>query len=558
MKGVILFIAALPVFAADSSSIPTYAHDIAPIVYEKCASCHRPSGAGPFPLLTYQEVKAHARQIADVTARRYMPPWPPEPGYGEFQDERRLTDAQIRIIGEWVRAGAPEGDASHAPTPPQFTSGWQLGAPDLVVEAPRPFTMPASGPDVFWNFILAPNLKTTRYVRAIEIRPGANRLVHHANLLIDRTGSMRRLDVIRGAGFGGMELTIDRNPLDPDSHFLFWKPGSVPYSEPDGFSWRLDPGNLLVLNAHLQPSGKVEQVQPSVGLYFTDQPPAYFPLLIQLEHDGALDIPAGVRDFLVSDDVRMPVDAEVLAVYPHAHYLGKRLEAYATLPDGSRKWLIRIPDWDLNWQAVYHYREPVFLPKGSLISMRYHYDNSAANPRNPNSPPKRVQAGNQATDEMGHLWLQILPRGPGDHRRPIQEAIMRRRLEKCPDDFSAHLNLGALLLSRLDAQGAATMLEAAVRIEPARPEAHDMLGEAFQALGRSAEALDEFRLALGADSNYLDARYNLALALAKFGKLDEAIENFRVVAAAYPDSARIQDKLDELVARKHAGEPPRP
>lgn len=535
--------------AGDAPQLPTFAHDIAPIIYQNCAPCHRPGQAAPFSLLSYEDVKKHARQIADVTGRRYMPPWPPEPGYGEFQDERRLTDEQIRLVGEWVRVGVPEGPISDVPPGPHFASDWQLGEPDLLLPAARPFLLPASGPDVFWNFIFHPDLKASRYVRAVEIRPGATGRVHHANLLIDRTGSTQSLGSTPGTGFPGMELTIDRNPLDPDSHFLFWKPGTVPYSEPDGLSWRLDPGNLLVLNAHLQPSGKEERVQPSIGLYFTDKPPTRFPLLVQLEHDGVLDIPAGARDFLVTDDFRMPVDGDVLAIYPHAHYLGKLLEAYATLPDGTRKWLIRIPDWDLNWQAVYRYRQRVFLPKGSVISMRYHYDNSAANVRNPNNPPKRVQAGNQATDEMGHLWLQVLPRGRGDHRRPLQEAIMRHRLEKYPNDFSAHLNLGALLLSRLDAQGAVTMLEQAVRIDPARPEAHDMLGSAFQALGRSAEALDQFRLALRVRPGYVDARYNLALALAKFGKFDEAVENFRPVAAAYPGSARLQDEFAELLAR---------
>lgn len=570
MKAVVVLLAGAlcAPLAAESPSGPTFAHDIAPIIYEQCAACHRPGGAGPFSLLTYEDVKAHARQIADVTARRYMPPWPPQAGYGEFQDERRLTDAQIRIIGDWVRTGAPEGDAEAARAAPQFAQGWQLGQPDLIVQAPRPFTMRASGPDVFWNFILAPDLKTTRYVRAIEIRPGAARLVHHANLLVDRMGSTRRLEASPGAGFGGMDLTLDRNPLDPDRYFLFWKPGSVPYSEPEGFSWRLDPGNVLVLNVHLQASGKTERVQPSVGLYFTDQAAKHFPLLIELEHDGVIDIPPGARDFAVGDDFKMPVDADVLAVYPHAHYLGKLLEAYASLPDGSRRWLIRIPDWDLNWQAVYRYRESVFLPQGSVISMRYHYDNSLANPRNPNSPPKRVRAGNQATDEMGHLWLQILPRGEGDGDagpraeramgRTVEESMMRHRLEKYPDDFSAHLNLGALLLAKLDAQSAVSMLEAAVRVDGARPEAHDMLGEAFQMLGRSADAMQEFRLALRARPDYLDARYNLALALAKSGKWDEAIENFRVVAAAYPDSARLQQQLRELMERKRASETPRP
>jgi Tfp pilus assembly protein PilF len=550
VKGIcFLLVLAVSARAGEAIQAPTFSRDIAPIVYQQCAPCHRPGEAGPFPLLSYADVKKHARQIADVTQRRYMPPWPPEQGFGDFENERRLSEEQIRLIDDWVRAGAPEGTESEAPSAPRFADGWQLGQPDLILSAARPFSMPASGADVFWNFIFDPDLKATRYVRAIEIRPGGNRLVHHANLLIDRTGATRRLEAAPGAGFPGMELTIDRNPLDPDSHFLFWKPGSVPYSEPDGFSWRLDPGNKLVLNTHLQPSGRREQVQPSIGLYFTDKPPTRFPLLIRLEHDGALDIPAGARDFVVSDDFRMPQDADVLAIYPHAHYLGKLLEGYATLPDGTRKWLIRIPDWDLNWQAVYRYREPVSLPKGSVISMRFHYDNSSGNPRNPNNPPKRVRAGNQATDEMGHLWLEVLPRGAGDHRRPLQEALMRHRLEKYPDDFSAHLNLGALLLSRLDAQDAVSMLRAAVRIDPQRPEAHDMLGSALQAVGRSSEALDEFRAALRAEPDYVDARYNLAFALAKAGKLKEAIENFRMVVAAYPNDARLESQLGEMLVR---------
>lgn len=550
----LLFIAAIPIAAQQLQPAPTFARDIAPLIYQNCAACHHAGGAGPFPLLTYEEVKKHARQIADVTRRRYMPPWLPQQGYGDFIGEDRLTDSQIRLIGDWVRAGAPEGDASQIPAPPRFDSEWQLGPPDVVLEASRAYRVPASGPDTFWNFVFQPDIKTTRYVRAVEIRPGKSRLIHHANLLIDRNGASKKLETSPGAGFPGMDLTLDRNPFDPDSHFLFWKPGSAPYTEPDGLSWRLAPGNLLVLNTHIQATGKPEEVRPSIGIYFTDKPPTHFPLLIELEHDGALDIPAGARDFEISDNFRMPEDADVLAVYPHAHYLGKLLEAYATLPDGSRKWLIRIPDWDFAWQAVYYYREPVFLPKGSLISMRYHYDNSSANPRNPNSPPKRVEAGNQATDEMGHLWLQILPRGRGDHRRPVQEAMMRHRLEKYPGDFLAHLNLGALLLSRLDAQDAEAMLARAVRIDPKRPEAHDMLGSAYEGLGRSSDAMNEFRIALQVDPNYIEARYDLALALAKAGKLDEAIENFRPVLAAFPDSPRLQSQFKDLLARRQSAE----
>jgi Tfp pilus assembly protein PilF len=527
---------------------PTFTHDIAPIVYEKCSPCHHPGEAAPFSLLTYQDVKKRAAQIAAVTRSGYMPPWLPEKGYGDFSGDRRLTSVQIETISEWVRDGAPEGPADAIPPAPDFSAAWQLGKPDLILEAGGSFELPASGRDIYWNFIFTPGLTTRRWVRAVEIRPGQPRVVHHANLLVDRTGSARLQESAAGKGFPGMDLVITRSPFDPDGNFLFWKPGSPPHVEPDGFSWRLDPGNQLVLNMHLQPSGKPEQVRPSIGLYFTDRPQAKFPVLVQLEDDEALDIPAGVRDFPIADDFKLPMDADILAVYPHAHYLGKVLEAWATLPNGSKKWLVRIPNWDQNWQAVYYYREPVFLPQGSVIHMRYHYDNSAANVRNPNHPPRRVRAGNQATDEMGHLWLQILPHGAGDHRRELEEAVVRHRLEKNPNDSVAHMNLGAILLSRLDPQAAVTELQAAARLDPNRPEVRNMLGLGLATLNRNADAISQFDLALKARPDYASARFNLATAQAKLGRIDEAIDNLRKVLAANPDDPYAKQRLSELIS----------
>jgi tetratricopeptide (TPR) repeat protein len=476
-----------------------------------------------------------------------MPPWLPEHGYGDFSGDRSLTPEQIATITRWVREGAPEGTAADTPGPPAFPDGWQLGTPDLVLQAPSSFPLPASGPDVYWNVIFTTGLATRRWVRAIEIRPGERRLVHHANLLVDRTGSARALETAPGKGFPGMDFVLMRSPFDPAGHFLFWKPGGAPHVEPAGFAWRLDPGNDLVLNMHLQPSGKPEEVRPSIGLYFTGEPQMKFPLVIELENDNALDIPAGARDFTVADDFRLPMDIDILAVYPHAHYLGKLLEAWATLPGGAKKWLVRIPNWDSNWQAVYYYREPLFLPKDAVIHMRYHYDNSAANVRNQNHPPKRVRAGNQATDEMGHLWLQVLPRGPGDRRRELQEAVIRHRLEKDPDDFEAHLNLGAIELTRLNAQAAVTELRAAVRLDPDRADAHNMLGLALAATGRNAEAIEQYALALRAKPGYASARFNLATALAKAGRVDEAVDNLRQVLADNPQDATVKRRLAEAL-----------
>jgi mono/diheme cytochrome c family protein len=540
---------------APSAKALTFAHDIAPIVYDHCASCHRPGESGPFPLLTFDDVRKHARQIVTVTQSRYMPPWLPQAGYGDFIDENRLSAEQIRKIADWVSQGTPEGVESEIPPVPQFTGGWQLGPPDLIVEAPEAFTLQADGTDVYHNFVLTPKIDKRRFVRAIEVRPGLGpddkRIVHHSNVIVDRSGWGHEQEASPGAGFAGMELANRRSVFDSDGYFLFWRPGGTPDVEPDGLAWILDPGNDLILNTHMRPDGKPEQIRPMVGLYFTGKPQTKSPMLLQLEHDGAINIAPGVRDFLVSDDFRLPMDVDALAVFAHAHYLATLMEAYATLPDGTRKWLIRIPAWDQNWQSVYRYRQPVFLPKGSVISMRYHYDNSMANVRNPNHPPKRVQAGNHATDEMGHLWLQVLPRDPA-HQRELVEALSRHTLEKYPDDFSAHMTLGAVLLSRANAQAAVPVVQAAVRIEPKSAEARNLLGDALGAVGRVPEAIAEYNQAVALRPDFINARFNLALALVKAGRYDDAIAEYQRILTVYPDDAELKQRLLEAQRARRA------
>jgi tetratricopeptide (TPR) repeat protein len=537
----------MPASPAPSAPTVNFYRHIAPIVSRNCAPCHRPGESGPFSLLTYEDAKRHASQIAAVTKRRYMPPWLPEPGYGDFVEEHRLTDAQIQRIQEWVKQGAPAGSIADAPPAPKFNSEWQLGAPDLVLHVPQPFPLSAGGPEVFWNFIIPVPVMTTRWVKAIEIRPGNPRVIHHASVIIDRSRSARRQEKISGAGFPGMDLTLAETTFDPDSSFLAWKPASIPAAEPDGMAWRADPGMDLVLNVHLRPSGKAEMVSPSIGLYFTDQPWTKFAMLVELEHDGAIDIPAGEPDYLLADDFRAPLDLKVLAVYPHAHYLGKRLEGYATLPDGTRKWLIRIPDWDLNWQGVYHFKEPVYLPRGTVISMRYHYDNSAENVRNPSRPPKRVKGGSQANDEMGNLWLQVLPSGEGDQRAVLQEALMRRLFEKYPGNFSANFNLGDLLLSQGNAADAIPYFARAWEAEPASALAATELGVALASASRMPEAERQFKRALELDPKFTDARYDLASAEAASREWEPAVSEFKQVLAERPDDAKARRHLGEVL-----------
>ena len=532
----------------------TFDRDIAPIVYKYCAPCHRPGEAGPFPLLTYKDTALFARQIAVITERRIMPPWLPDPGELKFAGELRLSDEHIALFKKWAEEGAPEGNAGDLPPAPKFTPGWQLGKPDLVLHAKKPYALAASGTDNYWNFIFPTDFPTTRWVKAIEIRPGEKRVVHHANILLDREQSSRSQEKHPGDGFPGMELRIESETFDPDSHIFFWKPGSVPHVEPEDMALRLEPGSDLILNTHLQPSGKPESIQPSIGLYFTDTPATKFPVLLELQNDKALDIPPGASDFEVTDELTMPVDVDLLAIYPHAHYLGKDLLATAQLPDGSRHTLIHIPKWDLNWQAVFYYAEQVFLPKGTTVQMRYIYDNSTANTANPFRPPQRIRGGNRTTDEMAHLWLQVLPRGDAaeasDARRVLQEAIARHDVTRDPGDFGAQYNLGAMLQARGATREALEHYDAAVALQPADPIANNALGGALLALGRASEAISPLLMAVKGKPNYFAAHYNLGNAYASLGDFDQAIGHFQEAAKLKPDDSMAEANLGAALAEK--------
>ena len=530
----------------------TYNRDIAPIVYQYCSSCHRPGEAGPFPLLTYQDVKRQAHQIAAVTQTRFMPPWLPEPQELKFADERRLSEEQIATIRKWVDQGMLEGKPSDLPPKPKFVEGWQLGQPDLILKAEKPYILQASGTDQYWNFILPVPIHETRWARAVEIRPGDRRLVHHANILVDRYESARIMEKDKGSGFGGMEVRIASEVFDPDSHFLFWKPGTVVTNEPDGMALRLDKGTDLVLNTHLQPSGRAEPIQPSVGVYFTDKPATVHPMLLQMQNDAALDIPPGDSNFVVTDEFTLPIDVDLLGIYPHAHYLGKDLLATAVLPDGTTKTLIHIKHWDLNWQAVYRYADPVSLPKSTVLKMQYVYDNSEDNTVNPNHPPARVQGGNRSTDEMAHLWLQVLPKNDpshqGDPRMVLQEAWARHEVEKAPGSFESRYNLGQMLQARGALDEAVEQFQVALAIRPTDAIANNALGGALLAKGDVSGAMTHFNAALASEPDYFDAHYNLGNVFAAQGDFRAAAEQFGEAAKINPNDANAQANLGSALA----------
>ena len=539
---------------------PTWSHQIAPILYRNCTTCHHPGGAGPFSLLTYEDARRWSAQIVTVTQSRYMPPWLPEPGYGDFADNRRLSREDLANIKRWVNAGMPEGIASEAPAPPKYTSEWQLGTPDLILTAPESFTVPADGQDLFRNFIYPVNITRTRYVRAVEILPGNARVVHHANILIDRTAELRRQHPADWrAGIPGMELEIGSGDrFDPDSHFLFWKPDTAAVIEPPGMPWRIDPGNDLILNTHLKPTGRVETVQPRIGLYFTDTPPTRAPMLLQLEHDAALNIPAGDNHFVVEDELRLPIAVYALGIYPHAHYLGKQLEAWSIAPDGTRTPLILIKDWDIDRQSVYSYRKPLLLPAGSVLHIRYVYDNSAANPRNPANPPVRVRNGNRSTDEMGHLWLQVLPVHPMernaagkevDARMLLERAWMEHRLTRDPSDSLAAYNLASLDSMSGNPTSAIAIYSKLASLKPDNPRVATSLGAAQQQSGDWQSALATYRHALTLDPNYADARYDLASLELQHDQYDTAAADFRALIQQHSDDAAAHAGLGAALAQ---------
>jgi len=410
MKRFIVFLAVAAACLA-AGKPKTFSEDIAPIVFNKCASCHRPGEAGPFALLSYQDVKKRGALIANVTQSRYMPPWHAAPGYGDFIGEHRLTDEQIAAIKQWVDAGMPEGDPKKLPALPKFTEGWQLGTPDLVVKMPQPFELPASGPDVYRNFTIPMNIPATKWVRAVEYRPSARKAVHHALFFLDTAGTSRQHDGEGGKpGYNG---GLDGTRFAKSGRLGGWAVGGNPHFLPAGLAIPLLAGSDLVLQVHFHLSGKPETEQSTVGLYFADKAPTRMIAPVQLPPafglGAGIDIPAGEKAFQIKDSFMLPIDVEGLQVGAHAHYLAKDMQMTATLPDGSKKWLLWIKDWDFSWQDQYQYKDPVPLPKGTRIDVAITYDNSAENPHNPSSPPKRVQWGEQSFDEMGSITLQVVP-----------------------------------------------------------------------------------------------------------------------------------------------------
>ena len=380
----------------------TFAKDIAPILYQNCTACHRPGEVAPFTLSSYGDAKKRARQIAIVTQSRQMPPWKAN-SHGEFQDERRLTDAQIAAIQQWADQGAPVGNPKQTPPAPQFASGWALGQPDLVLEPSQDFAVGPEGRDVYRCFVVPANLTEDRYVSTIDVRPGNRTIVHHVIAYIDTSGRARRLEAAASDGSPGYSNPGGIGFL-PAGMLGGWAPGAMPHHLPADTGTLLPKGSDVVLEVHYHRDGKPEADRTKVALYFNngpvDRPLHLFPLV-----NVGIHIPPGEKNYEARASIPIIFDVNMLTVFPHMHLLGRQMTVTATLPDGTKKQLIDVPDWDFNWQGFYAYKKPVHLPGGSRVDLVAHYDNSADNPRNPSSPPKEAKWGEQTTDEMCLAFL---------------------------------------------------------------------------------------------------------------------------------------------------------
>jgi tetratricopeptide (TPR) repeat protein len=450
---------------------------------------------------------------------------------------------------EWALAGAPKGRGGDLQAPTIWTQR-SLGTPDLVARMPESFELPADGPDVFRTFVIPIHVDTLRFIKALEFQPGNTRAVHHATILVDKTPISRQRDEEDPApGYdGGFAPTADY----PDGHFLGWAPGQQ--LPPNGHqpAWRLDPGSDLVIQLHLKPTGKPAHVRVTVGLFFTPDPPLTTLSMLRLARED-IDIPSGARNHIVTDSFELPAAVDVYAVQPHAHYRATKVEAFAKLADGKLQWLISIPEWDFDWQDMYYFREPLHLPKGSTLSMQYTFDNSADNPRNPQLPPRRVRWGQDSTDEMAELLVQLVPRSPDD-RALLEGAFLRKhrrdviagyetRLSISPDAVRLHDDVAQLYMEEGGWAAASAHLRESVRLMPHSAPRQVNLGRAVLALGHIEEATAAFEEALRIAPDDVAARTDLGVALALQGRVDDAVAQYRAALETDPTYVEAHNNL---------------
>ena len=416
---------------ADENSEVTYANQISRILQARCVECHRTGEIAPFALTNYDEVVGWAEMIDEVVQDRRMPPWHASGNHSKFSNDRAMSDAEKELIHQWVTAGAPQGDMSQLPEPRKWTTGWQLPRePDfLAAITEQPFRVPAKGAVRYQYFSIDPKFTEDKWVDAVEIRPGNRAVVHHVLMFTGTDREIRRR-------FGGGARGYDG----------IYVPGQRVEPYPTGMAKKIKAGSRLVFQVHYTPIGTEQLDQTHVGMTFVDADSVKYEVRTESAAEGDLKIPPNAGNHRVeAGSPRLPFDAQLIALNPHMHLRGKSFSYEAVLPNGTRRPLIDIPQYDFNWQTAYRFAEPLHLPSGTRIHCVAHFDNSADNLNNPD-PDRTVRWGEQTWDEMmiGYYDYAIPIEKANALDRPSQD----RRAQELFDRFDKNSD-GKLLFEEV-------------------------------------------------------------------------------------------------------------
>ncbi len=413
--------AMVSVSAVLGADAPTYNRDIAPIIYEHCANCHRPGAVAPMSLLTYDEARPWAKAMRQAVQDRAMPPWDADPKVGKFSNDISLDADEIAKIVAWVDAGAPAGDPADLPAAPKFPEGWQVGTPDYVVEFPE-YSIPGAGADRFPNLIVSLDLPQDSYLRAVELQPGDPRVVHHL-VLFHGAMAMSEDVVDLRANKSGMLL----NPVDAPNVMYVYAAGSPPGVYPKGMGHKLKAKDTLSMNVHYHPYGEPTTDKSKVGLYFSKEPLTKL-LTTAAAIAPALRIPPNSNDYSQRAYYAFSQDSRIISYLPHMHVRGDSIRYVLHLPDGTSQDLLNVPAYDYNWQWIYYPETPVQAPAGSMLEVMAKWDNTSANDLNP-APDQWVQFGEGTNDEMLVGFAEIVPEEGVSPKPAAPMPKLRRALE---------------------------------------------------------------------------------------------------------------------------------
>jgi hypothetical protein len=400
-----LFLAAIALPATAQQNV-TFYRDVLSLLQERCQTCHRPGEVGPMPLLSYDQARPWAKAIKEAVTSRKMPPWNVEAPAGKFHNDPSLSARQIEMLALWADNGAPAGDPKDAPKLRTFAEGWTSGTPDIVFEMPEAYQVPASGTIEYTYVIVPTGFKEDRWISIAEVRPGNRAVVHHANVYVRDPGSPWLRDYPAGKFFVPNERGQRSGPGGVSSAgatlreqvIAGYIPGRPPKEVPPGYGLFVPAGSDLIFQLHYTATGKAATDRTRVGFTFARTPPTKRVIRIQASN-GDLLIPPGASDHAVAATSVLGVDCELLDAYPHMHLRGKSMTISATYPTGQKEELVRVPRYDFNWQLVYEFKEPLKLPKGTLLHANGTFDNSANNKFNPD-PKAEVRWGDQTWEEM--------------------------------------------------------------------------------------------------------------------------------------------------------------